>query len=74
MANIWKQFQDLIPGNPLLIGEVAAVNIDGTCTITMPGGSTMRAIGSGTVGKNVFIKDGTIQGDAPDLAYYELEI
>ena len=74
MANIWAEFQGLLPYDPVLVGTVSAVNSDGTCTIDMPGGGVTRAIGSGTVDQNVFIKDGIIQGDAPSLTYYKLEV
>lgn len=72
--NLWTNFQSLIPRAPLLVGEVEAVNSNGTCSVAMPGGGSMRVIGTGTVGKKVFIKDGVIQGEAPDLTYYELEV
>jgi hypothetical protein len=72
--NLWSNFQSLIPKAPLLVGEVIGVNSNGTCSVTMPGGGNMRVIGASTVGKKVFIKDGVIQGEAPDLDYYELEV
>ena len=41
----------------------------------MPGGGSAVVIGAGyTVGQQVFIKDKIIQGAAPSLTYYELEV
>ena len=42
--NLWSNFQSLIPRAPLLVGEVEAVNGNGTCSVAMPGGGSMRVV------------------------------
>jgi len=73
--NIFKRFQALLPSTPLLVGTIASVNANGSCRVDMPGGGKAVVIGTGyTVGQQVFIKDRIIQGVAPSLSYYELEV
>lgn len=74
MTNLWEKFQALLPDDPLQVGEVDVVHSDGTVTVTLFGGGSMRVLGSGTVGDNVFIKGGKVEQVAPDLPYYELEV
>ena len=73
--NIFKRFQALLPATPLLVGTIAAVDVNGSCRVNTPGGGQMVVIGTGyTVGQQVFIKDRIIQGAAPSLTYHELEV
>lgn len=73
--NIWRRFQDLLPEDPLLIGEVLAHNTDGTSTVELIGGGTLRVRGqSVAIGKNAFIRGGVIEGEAPDLPGQTIEI
>lgn len=73
--NIFKRFRALLPTTPLLVGTITAVNANGSCRVDMPGGGKAVVIGTGyTVGQQVFIKDRIIQGVAPSLSYYELEV
>lgn len=73
MANLYRVFRDLIPEAPLLIGAVAAVQAGG-CVVSLPTGGTVFARGAATVGQNVFVRDGMIEGVAPTLAVVEIEI
>ena len=74
-VNVFTRFQALIPSKPLLVGTITAVNTNGSCRVDMPGGGKAVVIGTGyTVGQQVFIKDRIIQGVAPSLSYYELEV
>jgi hypothetical protein len=73
MANIYRQFLGLLPARPLLVGTVTAVG-DGVATVELPGGGLLRARGAGTVGQRVWVRDGAIEGEAPDLAYVEAEV
>lgn len=66
MANLYKQLVDLLPGSPLLVGTVSVVG-NGVVTVTLPGGGSQTARGSATVGQQVFIQDGAVQGVAPSL-------
>ena len=44
-ANPWREFQGLLPEQPLLVVEVIAVHGDGTSTVELPGGEQFRARG-----------------------------
>ena len=64
--NLFKQLLDLMPDPPLQVGTVASVAGE-IVTITLPGGGTLRARGSATVGQRVFVRNGIIEGVAPSL-------
>lgn len=74
MTNVFRQLMDLLPQSPLLVGTVAADHVDGTVTVTLPGGSQIRVRGSRTVGTQVFVKDGVIETDAPVLTTVVIEV
>ena len=75
MANLWKQFQNLLPADPLLIASVTAHNADGTSTVQYPGGGTAIVRGQNVaVGNKAFIRSNQIQGPAPDLPLSEFEV
>lgn len=72
-TNIWRAIREAA-GIPLLqVGDVAADNGDGTVTVTLPGGGQLRVRGSAAVSTRVFIKDGKIDGEAPDLPFVAVE-
>lgn len=72
MSNVFRQFQRLLPRDPLLAGEVIAHNSDGTSTVQLPGGGEIRARGqSVAVGTNAYVRSGRIEGEAPDLTVFE---
>ena len=48
------------------VGTVSAVD-NGIATVTLPGGGQLRARGEATVGAQVYVQDGVIQGPAPEL-------
>ena len=73
MANLLKEFQSLLPGAPLLAGEVTAID-NGIATIELPDGSTLTARGNATIGQRVFVRDGAIEGQAPSLTTVLIEI
>ena len=64
--NVFRQFIDLLPARPLLVGTVTATDGDAS-TVELPGGGVLRARGQASVGTKVFVQDGVIQGPAPDL-------
>ncbi len=73
--NLYKRLLDLLPRDILLVGEVTAHNLDGTSTVELPDGSLIRARGqSVSVGNKAFVEAGQIQGEAPDLPAYDVEI
>lgn len=73
MSNIYRQFLDLLPPRPLQVATVLAV-IDGACTVQLPGGGVFQARGTATVGQQVFVRDGLIEGVAPDLPVVTAEV
>ncbi|MFV0680673.1 hypothetical protein [Ottowia sp.] len=64
--NLFKQFENLLPKRPLEIGVITVVE-GGSVLIELPSGQTMRARGTGTLGDVVFVRDGALEGAAPDL-------
>jgi len=74
MTNAYRALADLLPDPPLTTATVTATHTDGTATITAPGGGTQRVRGSATEGQTVFVRDGLIQGPAPDLPIINIEI
>ena len=75
MSNLWKRFSELLPQDPLLIATVTAHNSDGTSTVQYPGGGTgiVRGQGVAVAGK-AYIQNNQVQGEAPDLPFYEFEV
>ncbi len=64
--NIWRQFQQLLPGSPLSVAQVTAHNGDSTSTVLLPGGGSLKVRGqSVAVGSHAFIRDREIRGQAP---------
>lgn len=75
MANVYVRFQRLIPREPLQIGTVAALNTDGTSTVTLPSGGSLRVRGqSVAVGLKAFIRAGDVIGEAPSLTSYTMDV
>lgn len=64
--NPYRRLLDLLPQKPLLVGEVMAVS-GGKVTVQLPGGGWVTARGAATVGQDVFLRDGVIEGVAPSL-------
>ena len=64
--NPYKRLIGLLPTTPLQVGEVTAV-AGGVATVQTPGGGHLTARGAATVGQRVFVRDGVIEGTAPNL-------
>lgn len=64
--NIYRTFLDLLPSRDLQVGTVTAI-ANGVATVTLPGGGVVRVRGSAAVADQVFIRDGLIESQAPDL-------
>lgn len=73
MANLYREFLRLIPDAPLLVGTVVAVGAGG-CEVQLPGGGTVFARGAAALAQKVFVRDGAIEGEAPDLSVELIEI
>jgi hypothetical protein len=74
MPNIWKQFKDLLPTQTTQIGTVITVHTDGTASVQLLGGGLLRVTGSAAENTRVFVRDGRVTGQAPDLEQIEIEI
>ncbi len=75
--NIWKEFEALLPSDPLLIGDVDTIHIDDTATVILLGGGVVRVQIAGAEimeGDRVFIRSGKIEGKAPVLEGVNIEI
>lgn len=73
--NLWRQFRELLPDDPLLIGEVLVHHDDGTSTVLLIDGGSLRVRGVDVdVGKKAFVRGGVIEGEAPDLPGQTIEI
>ena len=73
MHNLYEQFRQLIPVPPLQSGTVVGVG-PGVVTIALPGGGRVKVRGSASLGQKVFVRDNTIEGDAPNLTMHIIEI
>lgn len=71
--NPYKLLKDILPDPRLEVGEVTAI-VDGIATIELPGGGTVQGRGDTTVGQQVFVRNGVIEGDAPSLSVELIEI
>lgn len=73
MHNLYEQFRQLIPEQPLQAGTVIDVG-SGVVTVALPGGGRIKARGSAALGQKVFVRDDTIEGIAPSLTLEIIEI
>ena len=62
--NVFRQFIDLLPARPLLVGTVTATDGD-VSTVDLPGGGVLRARGSEPLGAKVFVRDGSSRARHP---------
>jgi hypothetical protein len=61
MSNALRAFLSLVPEAPLLVGEVSSIANE-IRTVTLPDGATITARGVGSVGQQVFVRDGKSPG------------
>ncbi len=75
MANVWTKFKQLIPNAAQQIGVVATVHPDGTSTLNLPDGSTLRVTGdSVTAGNAALIEGNRIVTEVPTLPTSEADV
>ncbi len=72
--NLYRQLIELLPTEPLTVATVSATHTDETVTVAYPGGATQRVRGTAPVGSAVFIRSGQIQGGAPELDFFTIEV
>lgn len=73
MTNAFKLLKALLPDPALEVGEVISM-VSGTATVQLPGGGLVQARGSATVGAQVFVRNGLIEGAAPSLTVEIIDI
>lgn len=71
--NPFVQFLQLLPKQPLLIGTVISSG-SGTTQVELPGGARVTVRGAGTVGGKVFVRNGLVEGEAPNLPTGTIEV
>lgn len=73
-TNLYSLFKKLLPSSPLQVGTISSFS-NGVATVTLPGGGTTQARGADvSVGQKVFIRDGVIEGAAPNLPTEIIEV
>ena len=71
MANLWRDFERLLPRSRTIVVTVDANNGDGTSTVSTQSGSTLVVTGEGVAaGSKAFVRDREITGKAPDLPVF----
>ena len=71
--NPYKRLLALLPGQPIQTGTILAVEADGVI-VELPTGEQIRARGTGTLGESVYLRDGAVEGPAPDLTGTTIEV
>ena len=77
MANLWAAFSDLLPETPRLIGDIESLYGDGTATVVLLGGGSLRVNTNGVdvlVGDRVFLRGELIEATAPVLTPEIVEV
>lgn len=75
MANPYKKLKDLLPQQPLLVGEVLAHLTGNRSSIQLPSGALVVVRGqSVAVGNNAFIRNGVVEGAAANLGYFVIDV
>lgn len=75
MSNLYRDFEDVLGSDPLVVAQVTALNGDGTSTVAFPNASTLTVRGeSVAVGDYAFIRSGEIRGQAPAVTPITIEV
>lgn len=75
--DLWRNFTGLLPGQRRLLATVVAHNADGTSSLMTADGNTLRAWGSiegATPPYNVFVREGKVEAQAPNLPLLQLTV
>jgi len=75
-TNLYRALRELIPEAPLQVATISSVNLgNGTSTVTWPGGQEQTVRGTGvSIGARAFVRDGVIEGAAPNLTTELIEV
>jgi len=72
-TNIFSAFVALLPSYPLQLATITAIEGE-VAQLVLPGGGVLTARGAGAVGDQVFVRDGVIEAQAPDMPFVQVEI
>ena len=75
-TNLYRALRELLSEAPLQVATVTAVHTEtGDSTVTWPGGSQQRVRGTTvTAGQLAFVRNGVIEGAAPQLTLEVIEV
>ena len=74
-TNPWSRWEALEPQPTRMIGAILEHGADGTSLVEIIGGGQVRARGTGVaVGHLAFVRDGEIEGEAPELPLALIEV
>ena len=74
-VNPWRRFQQLTNYQSRVVATVYDIGPNGTSVVTLRGGTRTRVRGdSVAIGNKAFIVNGQIQGEAPDLPAYTVQV
>ncbi len=75
-TNLYRALRDLLPEAPLQVATVTVVHTaEGVSTVTWPGGSVQRVRGTDVAaGGLAFVRNGVIEGAAPELLLEVIEV
>lgn len=71
--NPYARLIGLFPKDRLEIGTILSVEV-GQARVALLDGTTLIARGSGSVGDSVYVRAGVIEGVAPNLPAFNIEI
>lgn len=75
-TNLYRALRELIPDAPLQVATISAIDYGtGTSIITWPGGTQQTVRGTMVaIGSPAFVRDGVIEGAAPELTPETIEV
>lgn len=73
MRNLYREFFELLPRPLTQYGRVLS-SASGETRVELPGGAVISASGEATVGQRVWVVDGKVDGEAPDLPGIAVEV
>lgn len=73
MSNLIARWRKVFPEPRLVIGTVVDSQ-GGVLSVELPGGAVVSARGSGALNTKVFVRNGVVEGAAPNLSVVLIEV
>ena len=73
MYNPYARLRSLFPEARLMVGVVIAASSE-AATVELPDGTLTRVRGTSVAGVRVYLRDGVIEGPAPNLPVVVIEV